>query len=124
MPEQVKIINRSRGRSAILARYCTSFSCRLRGLMFRKSIPDHWGLLMVYPRDSRMDTAIHMLFMGFDLAVVWINNAGEVVDVRLARRWRPFYQAQKAARYVLEMSTGHLDDFKVGDLVSFETAVD
>lgn len=122
MPEQVKIINHSRGRSAISARYCTSFLCRLRGLMFRKSIPDGWGLLMVYPRDSRMDTAIHMLFMAFDLAVVWINNANEVVDVRLARCWRPFYQPQKAARYVLEMSARHLEDFYVGDLVSIETA--
>lgn len=71
-------------------------------------------------RDSRLDSSIHMFAMWIDLAVIWITNAGEVVDVRLARRWRPAYFPRQAARYVLETSVAYIDDFHIGDKVSFE----
>jgi uncharacterized membrane protein (UPF0127 family) len=77
---------------------------------------------LVQSRDSQMDSAIHMLFMWIDLAVVWITNDGEVVDVRLARRWRPAYVPKRPARYVLELPTAHLKDFQIGDKVRFEEA--
>jgi uncharacterized membrane protein (UPF0127 family) len=104
----------------LVARYCSSFFCRLRGLMFRRSLPDNWGLLLVQSRDSRLDSSIHMLAMWIDLAVVWITDGGEVVDVRLARRWRPAYFPRRPARYVLEMEVAHLEDFHIGDKVRFE----
>ena len=104
----------------ITAHYCDTFICRLRGLMFRRRIPADWGLLLVQGSDSRLDSAIHMLAMWIDLGVVWINSQGEVVDTRLARRWRPAYVPQKPARYILEMNVAHLGDFSVGDRVQFE----
>jgi uncharacterized membrane protein (UPF0127 family) len=117
----VKIHNLSRPNpQPLAARYCDSFLCRLRGLTFRRSLPNNWGLLLVQSRDSRMDSSIHMLAMWIDLAIVWITDAGEVVDVRLARRWRPAYFPQRPARYVLEMAVAHLKDFQVGDKVRFE----
>jgi len=61
-----------------------------------------------------------MLAVFMDLAIVWINTDGDVVDSRLARRWRPIYVPQKPARYVLEMAPDRLADFKVGDKVKFE----
>jgi Uncharacterized ACR, COG1430 len=85
--------------------YCVSFLCRLRG----------------QERDSRLDAAIHMFFVWIDLAVVWIDSANQVVDVKLARRWRPFYMPQGPARYVLELNAAQLNDFKVGDRLSIET---
>ncbi len=122
MPEQVWIHNRSRaGSHPLPARNCVSFLCRLRGLTFRRAMPDNWGLLLAYGRDNRLDTAIHMMFVWFDLAVVWINTAGQVVDVQLARAWRPFYAPRRPARYVLELAAGHLNDFSIGDQVSIET---
>jgi uncharacterized membrane protein (UPF0127 family) len=104
----------------VSARYCASFFCQLRGLMFRRSLPPGEGLLLVQQRDTRLESSIHMLFMRIDLAVVWINSAGEVVDVRLARRWRPAYFPRRPACYILEANTARLDDFKVGDRVRFE----
>ena len=104
----------------LVARYCNSFLCRLRGLTFRRRLPENWGLLLVQGRNSRVDSSIHMLAMWIDLAVVWITNDGEVVDVRLARRWRPAYFPRRPARYVLEMAVTHLEDFHIGEKVRFE----
>lgn len=104
----------------VQARYCASFFCRLRGLTFRRSLPPEAGLLLVQERESRVDAAIHMFFVWIALAVVWITNAGEVVDVRLARPWHPLYLPKRAARYVLELPAARLADFRIGEWVRFD----
>ena len=102
------------------ARYCGSFLCRLRGLMFRSSLPLDTGLLLVEARESRLETAIHMLFVFMDLAVIWLNSEKVVVDTVLARDWRPAYAPRQPARYVLEIHPHRLNEFKIGDRVEFQ----
>ena len=106
----------------VVSRYCKTFLCRLRGLMFTSRLAPDSGLLLVQGRDSRLDASIHMLFMAIDLAVVWINKEQEVVDVCLARRWQPAYIPKKPACYVLEMHPERLPDFNIGDKVSWDEA--
>ena len=101
----------------ILVKYCVSFFCRLRGLTFRHSLPPDQGLLLVQSQDSRLNAAIHMLGVWFDLAVIWINSNEIVVDLQLARRWRPAYIPRQPARYILELSADRLNDFHPGDHV-------
>ena len=90
--------------------------------MFRSSLPQDTGLLLVEDREGRMDTAIHMLFVFMDLAVVWINSEKMVVDTVLARAWHLAYVPRKPARYILEIHSHRLDDFKIGDTVEFQNA--
>lgn len=104
----------------VQARYCATFACRLRGLTFQRKPAPNQGLLLVQERESRLDAAIHMFGVWMDLTVVWINVRKEVVDVRLARAWRPVYVPKQPARYVLEMAAEHQVDFKVGDRLKFE----
>jgi uncharacterized membrane protein (UPF0127 family) len=77
----------------IYARYCVSFLCRLRGLTFRRSLNPQEALLLVQPRENRLDAAIH---------------------------WRPFYIPAQPARYILEMSESWLSSFCIGDQLDFE----
>lgn len=65
-----------------------------------------------------------MLFMWMDLAVVWINHTGRVVDVRLARRWRSFYVPKLPARYILEAHIDRIHDFQVGDQIEISSDQD
>lgn len=106
----------------VLAKYCASFFCRLRGFTFRRELAPDEALLLVQSRDSRWDAAIHMIGVSTDLAVVWINNQGDVVDVCTARAWRPFYIPKLPARYVLEMEPRRLGAFQIGDRVNLEEA--
>lgn len=103
----------------ILAKYCSTFGCQLRGLMFTKSLPEQQGLLLVQGSDSRINSSIHMMFMWMDLGIIWINSAYEVVDTVLARRWAPLYVSRKPAKYMLELDVKHLDEYKIGDIVHF-----
>jgi uncharacterized membrane protein (UPF0127 family) len=119
--QQVKIHNLTLSlERPVTARYCATFLCRLRGLTFRGDLPPDQGLLLVQGRDSRVDSTIHMLAVWMDLAVVWINSEQEVVDVKLARRWRPIYVPQSPAMYILELNAGRLNDFKIGDRLKLE----
>jgi len=108
--------------SPLHALYCDSFLCRLRGLMFRSSLPLDTGLLLVVPHASRLETAIHMLFVFMDLAVIWINSEKIVVDTVLARAWWPVYASRQPARYILEVHPNRLNEFKIGDQVEFQNA--
>lgn len=98
----------------------SSFFHRLKGLMFRSKLEEDEGILLVQPRDSKIDSAIHMLFVGMPLGVVWINNANEVVDTVVAKPWRLYYGPERAARYILEIHPDRLDYFCKGDRVSIE----
>ena len=101
-------------------RLCTSFMSRLRGLMFRKALNPGEALLLDERRDSRAATAIHMFFVPFAIAAVWIDTSGRVVDKVLALPWRPFYGPCAPARYILETDPAFLDRIELNDLVDFE----
>lgn len=119
----IRVENKSLPLSAsIQAKYCDSFLCRLRGLMFRSSLDACEGLLLVEAHDSRIDTSIHMFFVFMDLGVVWINSQHQVVDTIRAKAWRPVYLPRQAARYTLEIHPDRLGEFNVGDLVEFQNA--
>ena len=115
----VKNLNRP-GVLPLVAAYCDTFFPRLRGLTFRRTVEPERGLLLVQKKDQRLDSAIHMLGVFTDLSIAWINNDNEVVDVCFAKAWRPFYIPKRPCRYVLEMNPARLDDFQIGDRVSFE----
>jgi uncharacterized membrane protein (UPF0127 family) len=102
--------------------FCDSFLCKLRGLMFRSRLSLDEGLLLVEKQDSRLDTSIHMLFVPFDLAVIWINNDRTVVDKVLAKSWRPAYFPKAEARYTLEIHPERWEDYQIGDKVEFKDA--
>ncbi len=100
-------------------RRCASFLCRLRGLTFRRTLGDDEGLLLVGRSESRADTAIHMFFVFFSIAAVWLDRSGRVVDARLARPFRPLYVPRAPARDVLEGPPALLERVRVGDQLRF-----
>jgi uncharacterized membrane protein (UPF0127 family) len=123
MPKTIAINNRNRTvEGVLLIKYCDTFFMQLRGFTFRSRLEPDEGLLLVGRRDSRLDSSIHMLFVPFDLSVIWINSDMQVVDKVLARSWRPAYFSKKPARYVLEIHPDRWGDFEIGDGVEFKDA--
>ena len=100
--------------------WCDSFFSRLRGLMFRRALGESEGIVLVETHESRLDTSIHMLFMFFSIAVVWLDCKFRVVDVCLAKPWRLFYAPRTPAQYVIESSPVLLGKISIGDELIFE----
>lgn len=102
------------------ARWCQNFWCHFRGLMFRRHLPDDEGLLFVFRRENLAQSSIHMFFVFFPIAAVWLDEAGRVVDAKLARPWRPYYAPAKAARYLIEARPALLERVQIGDQLTFD----
>lgn len=123
MTKYISIANRNRAVAGPLRiKYCDTFLTQLRGFTFRDALARDEGLVLVGTRDSRLDSSIHMLFVWFDLSVIWINAQMQIVDKVLAKSWRPAYFSKQPARYVLEVHPDRWDEFQVGDTVQFTNA--
>jgi uncharacterized membrane protein (UPF0127 family) len=101
-------------------KWCASFGSKLRGLMFRRAIAADEGLVLVESRSSIAATSIHMFFVPFDIAAIWLDDDRRVVHTALAKSWHPYYASPKAARYVLEGPPALLQRVAVGEQLQFE----
>ena len=123
MTKYISIENKDRrADSTLRIKYCDTFLTQLRGFTFCPQLAPDEGLLLVGTRDSRIDSSIHMLFVSFDLSVIWINSDMQVVDKVLAKSWRPAYFSRQPARYVLEVHPERWDEYQIGDMVQFNNA--
>ncbi len=120
MAKFISIENKNRSIGGDLSiKFCDTFFTQLRGLTFRTRLARDEGLILAGKRDSRLDSSIHMLFVSFDLTVVWINSDMKVVDKILAKSWRPAYFPKAPAKYVLEIHLDRWANFEIDDMVQF-----
>jgi len=123
MPKQIVVENTHKKIDSLpRIKYCDTFLTQLRGFTFRPGLSRNEGLLLVGKRDSRLDSSIHMLFVSFDLAVIWISSDLKVVDKVIAKSWRPAYFSKVPARYVLEIHPDRWGDYEIGDTVQLQDA--
>jgi hypothetical protein len=102
------------------AKWCDSFFSKLRGLQFRRNLAKDEAIVLVHEKDSLKSTSIHMLFVFFPIAAIWIDNQGKVTSAQLAKPWRLYYASPEPARYVLEGSPELLNKIRAGDYIDFQ----
>jgi uncharacterized membrane protein (UPF0127 family) len=98
---------------------CDTFWKRGRGLMFRRSLAEGEVYLFVERRESVAQTAIHMFFVFFPIAVVWLDRDKRAVDKALARPFRPYYAPRSPAQYYIEGHPSLLERVSPGDRLEF-----
>src|SRR5512135_1263514 len=116
----MKVINTQGQPLLQRVKWCNSFGAKLRGLMFRRAIDPDEGLVLVESRSSIAATSIHMFFVPFDIAAIWLDDECRIVHTALAKSWHPYYASPKAARYVLEGPPALLQHVTVGEQLRFE----
>ncbi len=120
MTESQGVLNQTTGeRIARRVVRCDTFFSRGRGLMFRDNMSEDEVYLFVLARESVMDASIHMFFVTFPIAVIWLDNEKKVVDSVMAEPWRPFYAPRKPARYFIEGPLKLLEKVHAGDELVF-----
>ena len=89
-----------------------SFLAQARGLMFRRSIPDEYGLVFRFDDASVRD--IHMVFVPFPLDVIWTRDD----VVQRVERLKPWTGLAKAeADTIFELTAGTAANVAAGDIV-------
>lgn len=90
--------------------------------MFKKSLPKDEGIMLSSTRESVVDSSIHMFFMNFDIAVIWLNSNHHVVDRIVAKKWHPYYAPKTPAKYTIEIHPDRFNDFVVGETLILKNA--
>jgi uncharacterized membrane protein (UPF0127 family) len=98
---------------------CDTFWKRGLGLMFRRALAEDDAYLFVEARESVAQTTIHMFFVFFPIAVVWLDRDRKVVDKVLARPFRPYYAPKSPAQYFVEGHPSLLERVRIGDRLEF-----
>jgi len=96
-------------------KWCDTFLSKSRGLMFRRAIHEDEALVFAESRESIGLTSIHMFFVFFPIAIVWLNAERKVVDKKLAHPFRPYYAPQRPAQYYVEGHPNILNKVQIGD---------
>jgi uncharacterized membrane protein (UPF0127 family)/CheY-like chemotaxis protein len=116
MVRTVRIVNMTRGGAvcerAVLADHAPR---RMRGLMFRKSLPQGEGMFLL-PAPG-----VHTFFMRFPLDLVFLDRQWRVVRlVEGVKPWRA--RSLRKARAVLELPAGEiaLRGVRMGDQLAFD----
>ena len=85
------------------------------GLMFRRGIGEDEAMVFCLPKAGIREAGVHMLFVPFPIALLWLDEEFRVVDKVLARPWRSGYRPKTAARFFIEAHPSRLDLVQEGD---------
>lgn len=111
----VKIRKSSSPFTVVNVKYCDTFLSKLIGLMFSRKLKHDYGLVLVENNETRINTSIHMMFMNYDLTVLWLDKQMVIIDKVLARKWVPIYIPKKPAQYVIELHHFKFSEYSIGD---------
>lgn len=119
----VDVIHRQSGQVLLRsARWCSGLWCRMKGLQLRRRLKPGEAIILVHPDEGVFLSSIHMFFVFFSIAAVWIDGMGRVTNAQVARPWRPYYRSPTPAQYVLETTPDFLAQIAVGDELNFVAA--
>ncbi len=93
-----------------------SMFAKMRGLMFRRSIPDEFAL--VFPFDAVAKRSVHMLFVRVPIDVIWLAES-RVTKIATLSPWRGF--GRGTADMILELPAGTAERVEQGDQVRLES---
>jgi len=118
----IKLYQASSPSAIVTVKYCDTFLSKFLGLMFSKKLEENCGLILVEKKESRVNTSIHMLFVNYDITVLWLDSQMVIVDKVLAKKWYPIYCPQKPAKFVVELHSSKFDEYKLGDKLEILSA--
>ena len=113
------LVNNKELSPPIHAMVCEDFFSRLKGLMLKREIPIDYGIILVQKNDSIINSSIHMLGVFMDLGIIWINSQLTIVDIIIAKPWRPIYLPSHPAMYTMEVKPERIQEFQINDKVAF-----
>jgi uncharacterized protein len=95
---------------------------RARGLMFQEQLPLDEGMLLVF--DDPKKVSIWMLNMQFPIDAIWIDGEGKVVFIEKnippcksaidTVTCQSYKGSGKDTKYILEVTSGFVDQFNIG----------
>ena len=65
--------------------------------MFQPGLDEHEGIALVADSSGIVNSSIHMFFMNFDIAVIWLDSSMQVVDKTISKKMAPILCPEKSS---------------------------
>ena len=114
-PDRQSLHSADRTTLATTVDLADSLASQIRGLMFRRSVPDDYAL--VFRFDAAKVRDLHMLFVFVPIDAVWVVD-GVVQRVERLRPWIGF--ARERADLIVELPAGAAAGVEPGDRLVLE----
>ena len=102
---QLPVVQLNAGMHLIRAEVAADFGTRMRGLMYRASMPQNAGMLFIFDESTQ-----HCMWMKntlIPLSVAFIDDSGTIINVEdMAPQTEDSHCAKRPSRYALEMNRG------------------
>jgi uncharacterized membrane protein (UPF0127 family) len=103
--QDMPVVQLNAGMHLIRAEVAAEFGTRMRGLMYRASMPQNAGMLFVFDESTQ-----HCMWMKntlIPLSVAFIDEKGAITNIEdMKPQTEDSHCASRAARYALEMNRG------------------
>jgi len=103
--QDMPVVQLNAGMHLIRAEVAADFGTRMRGLMYRASMPQNAGMLFIFDESTQ-----HCMWMKntlLPLSVAFIDEKGAITNVEdMQPQTEDSHCASRAARYALEMNRG------------------
>jgi uncharacterized membrane protein (UPF0127 family) len=103
--QEMPVVQLNAGMHLIRAEVAAEFGTRMRGLMYRASMPQNAGMLFIFDESTQ-----HCMWMKntlIPLSVAFIDETGKIVNVEdMQPQTEDSHCASRPARYALEMNLG------------------
>ncbi|HWI37296.1 MAG TPA: DUF192 domain-containing protein [Burkholderiales bacterium] len=103
--QDMPVVQLNAGMHLIRAEVAAEFGTRMRGLMYRASMPQNAGMLFIFDESTQ-----HCMWMKntlIALSVAFIDEKGAITNIEdMKPQTEDSHCASRAARYALEMNRG------------------
>jgi uncharacterized membrane protein (UPF0127 family) len=103
--QDMPVVQLNAGMHLIRAEVAAEFGTRMRGLMYRASMPQNAGMLFIFDESTQ-----HCMWMKntlIPLSVAFIDEKGAITNIEdMKPQTEDSHCASRAARYALEMNRG------------------
>ncbi len=96
-------------------RVADTSSTRARGLMFKAENNFDYALVFEWKKLGRATRSLHMLFVFFEIGVLFLDEKKRVVEKAVLKPWRLNYTPRHACQTIIVLPKELISKVKIGD---------
>lgn len=93
---------------------CNTIFSKFKGLIFTRKLKNKQGIIIPLNQEKISQAAIHMLFVFYNIDVLWLDKDYKIVDLRRNLKPFTFAKPRNKAKYIVELPADSTSNINIG----------